>query len=120
MTTKQPRKQHLALYSAHLHSRHRFLSAPLNRELREKHKTRSIPIRKGDRVRVLRGDFKKLEGDVMEVDTKHRFIRVEGASVAKADGTQVAKMIKPSNVMLLKLVEDRERARIFERRSKSG
>lgn len=120
MATKQPRKQRSALYSAPLHSRHKLLSAPLSRELREKHKTRSLPLRKGDRVRVLRGDFKKLEGDVVEVDTKHRFIQVEGASVTKADGTQVPRMIHPSNVMLLKLAEDRERSRVFERRSKSG
>lgn len=120
MVTKQPRKQRLALYSAPLHSRHKLLSAPLSRELREKYKTRSLPIRKGDRVRVLSGDFKKLEGDVVEVDTKRGVIQVEGASVTKADGTQVSEIIQPSNALLLRLAEDKERARILERRSKSG
>ncbi len=120
MVTKQPRKQRLALYSTPLHSRHKLLAAPLSRELREKYKTRSLPLRKGDRVRVLHGDFKKLEGDVVDVDTKHQFVQVEGASVTKADGTQVPRMIRPSNVMLLKLAEDKRRTRVLERRSKSG
>lgn len=120
MVTGRLGKQRLALYSAPLHLRHKFLSASLSRELREKYKTRSLPLRKGDRVRVLRGDFKKLEGEVVEVDTKHRFIQVEGASVTKADGTQVPRWIQPSNVVLLKLAEDKERARILERRSKGG
>lgn len=82
--------------------------------------TRSLPVRKGDRVRILSGDFKKLEGEVIEVDTKRRFIQVKGAVVAKADGTEVPTMIRPSNVMLLKLAEDRERTQVLERRSKSG
>jgi large subunit ribosomal protein L24 len=103
-----------------MHSRHKFLAAHLSRELREKHRTRSLPIRKGDRVRILRGDFKKLDGEVTEVDAKRRFIQVKGAIVTKADGTEVPTMIRPSNVMLLKLVEDRERTQILERRSKSG
>lgn len=120
MTAKQPRKQRLALYSAPAHARHKFLSAPLSRELRGKHGTRSLPVRKGDRVRIIRGDFKKLEGEVIEVDPKRRFIQVKGATVTKADGTEVPMLIRPSNVVLLKLVEDRERTQILERRSKSG
>lgn len=120
MVSKQPRKQRLAIYSAPLHLRRRFLSAPLSRELREKHKTRSLPVRKGDRVRVVRGDFKKLEGDITEVDTKSHFVQVEGASITKADGTQVPRPVRASNIMLLKLAEDKERAKILERRAKSG
>lgn len=120
MVTKQPRKQRLALYSAPLHARHKYLSAPLSRELRSKHKTRSLPVRKGDRVRILSGDFKKHEGEVVKVDTKSQRVQVEGTSVTKADGTQVPSMTKASNVVILKLVEDRERARVLERRSKSG
>lgn len=103
-----------------MHSRHKFLSAHLGPELREKYRTRSLPVRKGDRVRILSGDFKKLEGEVIEVDTKRRFVQVKGAVVTKADGTEVPTMIRPSNVMLLKLAEDRERTQILERRSKSG
>ncbi len=120
MVSKQPRKQHLALYAAPLHRRHRFLSAPLSRELRGKYKTRSLPVRKGDKVRVMQGDFKKLEGDVLEVDTKRRRIQVQGATTTKADGTQVDRPLAPSNVVLIKLASDKERDKVLERRSKSG
>lgn len=120
MVTGRPRKQRLALYSASLHLRHKFLSAPLSRELREKYKTRALPVRKGDRVRILRGDFKKLEGEVVNVDTKSRTIHVEGVSTTKTDGTRVPRSIQPSNVVLLKLAEDKERAQVLERRSKGG
>ena len=68
----------------------------------------------------MHGDFKKLEGDVIKVDTKHRVIQVKGAIVTKADGTEVPRIIRPSNVMLLKLTEDKERTQVIDRRSKSG
>ena len=120
MVSKHPRKQHLALYTAPLHRRHRFLSAPLSRELRGKYKKRSLPVRKGDKVRVMRGDFKKLEGDVLEVDTKRSRIQVQGATTTKADGTQVTRLLAPSNVVLIKLVSDKERDKVLERRLKGG
>jgi len=120
MVSKLPRKQHLALYAAPLHRRHRFLSAPLSRELRGKYRTRSLPVRKGDRVRITRGDFKRLEGDVLEVDTKRRRVQIQGATTTKADGTQVPMSVVPSNVVLIKLASDKKRDKVLERRSKGG
>lgn len=96
------------------------LSAPLGRELREKYKTRSLPVRKGDRVRIMCGDFKKLEGDVLDVNTKRRLINVQGVTTTKADGTQIPRPVAPSNVMLIKLASDKEREQVLKRRSKSG
>lgn len=71
-------------------------------------------------MRVMRGDFKKLEGDVLEVDTKRRRIQIQGATTTKADGTQVPMPVVPSNVVLIKLASDKERDKVLERRSKGG
>ena len=120
MSSRLPRKQRLRLYAAPLHARHKHLAAPLSPELKQKYGSRSLPVRKGDKVKILQGDFIGLEGDVIEVDTKHYRIKVSGASIAKADGTEVPRSISPSNVMILKLTPDKERDRIFERRSKVG
>ncbi len=103
-----------------VHRRHKLMAARLSKELREKYKARSLPVRKGDRVKIIKGDFKKLDGDVLEVDVENRLIRVQGASVTKADGSQVVRAVRPSSVMLLKLVEDKKRMRSIERRSKLG
>lgn len=71
-------------------------------------------------MRVMSGDFKRLEGDVLEVDTKRRRIQIQGATTTKADGTQVPMSVVPSNVVLIKLASDKERDRVLERRSKGG
>ena len=120
MVSKQPRKQRKRLYSMPLHSKHKLLAARLSKDLKEKYKIKSLSVRKGDRVKILRGDFKKMDGEVLEVNTKKQTITVQGVNVTKADGSQVNRPIRPTNVMLLKLVEDKERLRTTEGRSKIG
>lgn len=68
----------------------------------------------------MRGDFAKLEGDILEVDTKRRLISVAGVVTKKADGTEVLRPIHPSKVVIIKLKPDKERDKIIQRRSKVG
>ncbi len=120
MSTKSPRKQRKARYQAPLHVKHKFLAAPLSRELRVQYNRRSLPVRKGDRVKIMRGDFKGMEGEVTRVDTKRGVIYVEGASITKADGTQVQRPINPSKVTLMRLAEDRWRTKVLQRGGGTG
>ncbi len=115
--SKQPRKQRKAYYNAPLHKRQKLMSAPLSRELREKYGIKTLPVRKGDKVRVLRGDFKGKEGEVVRVDLKNYVIYVDGVTIEKADKTPVFRPIHPSNVMIVSLkLDDKWRKKIIERR----
>jgi len=111
MVSAQPRKQRLLHYRAPLHRRGKFLGAHLSKELRERLGKRHLRVRRGDRVRILRGDFKGLEGEVLSVDTKRERVYVQGASIRKADGTEVPMGIHPSNLLILKLAEDKRRVK---------
>jgi len=101
--SKQPRKQRKARYNAPLHIRHKFMSAALSDELRDKYGKRSFPLRKGDTVRVVRGDDKGKEGKVRTVDLKGEKITVEGVVVARSDLSEVPRTVHPSNVVITKL-----------------
>ncbi|MBP1911882.1 50S ribosomal protein L24 [Thermococcus stetteri] len=115
---KQPRKQRKFLYNAPLHLRGKIMSAPLSKELREKYGVRNLPIRAGDKVKVMRGDFKGVEGKVVEVDLKRYRIHVEGVTHKKTDGTEVFYPLHPSNVMIVELnLDDERREKIIERRA---
>ena len=103
MVSSQPRKQRKYRYQAPLHIRHKFMGAMLSDELREKHGIKSLPVRTGDTIKVLRGDHKGTEGKVSVVDLKKMTITVDGVSVAKSDGTEVPRPIHPSKVMITKL-----------------
>jgi large subunit ribosomal protein L24 len=99
-TSAQPRKQRKWLFSAPIHARHKLVSAMLSKELKEKYNRNSVPVRKGDTVKIMRGDMKGHSGEVMKVDLKKYKIFIQGVTAKKADGTDVEKPVAPSNVMV--------------------
>ena len=108
-SSKQPRKQRKYLANASLHLRRKFMSATLSKELRKKYNKRSIPIIKGDKIKVFVGQFKKKEGRITMVN-------VEDVQMAKRDGTRVFYPIHPSNVVITELnLNDKKRRNILER-----
>jgi len=120
-SSTQPRVQRRQLYTMPLHLRHKLFNAPLSRELREKYGVKRLPVRVGDVVRIMRGDFTGVEGKVVKVDLKRVRIFVEGVQIKKADGTPVYYPIHPSKVMIVKLdLSDKYRLKIIERRRRAG
>lgn len=110
ISSKQPRKQRKYRYNAPLHVRHNFLSAHLSKELRGKHKTRNMPVRKGDEVLVMRGAFAGKKAKVSAVDSKSGKITLEGLTRAKRDGSKTAVKFEPSKMQIIALHgEDKER-----------
>ncbi len=118
LDTKQPRKQRKFLHNAPLHLRSKMMAATLSENLREKYGVRNLPVRVGDKVRVMRGDFKGKEGKVMEIDLKRYRIHIEGVTQKKTDGTEVFYPVHPSNVMIVELnLDDEKREKIIKRRA---
>lgn len=103
--SKKARKQRKAFFNAPSHVRRRNISSHLSEDLQKDYGIRSLPVRKGDTVRVMRGDedIQGIEGKVAEVLTKTGRLTVEGVTIAKADGTQIARPVHASKVMITKL-----------------
>lgn len=118
--SKKPRKQRKFLYNAPLHLRRKMISAHLSKELREKYKRRSFPLRTGDEVKVMRGEFKGVVGKVVKIDTKKYKVYVDTVKKKRSVGTEYLVPISPSNLMIIKLnLEDKCRIKMLER-GKSG
>ncbi|MBI2047318.1 50S ribosomal protein L24 [Candidatus Pacearchaeota archaeon] len=108
--SRQPRKQRKYRAKSPLHIRHRFLSSNLSKELRKRHGRRSIEVRKGDSVRIMRGEFKRKTGKVDRVDLKRTRINIQGIQRAKKDGTKISVWFAPSNLQITELnMDDKER-----------
>ncbi len=116
--SKQPRKQRKSVYQAPLHRRRKMIASHLNAKYLEdakKYYPRSAVVRKGDTVRIVRGSLAGHVGKVEAVDTRSMRITIDGATVSKADGTQIAAKIHPSNVVIEKLdLSDTIRKKKFE------
>ncbi|MCD6324168.1 MAG: 50S ribosomal protein L24, partial [Desulfurococcales archaeon] len=116
--SKKPRKQRLAVYRAPNHKRKNLLTAPVSPELRAKYGIKRLTVRKGDTVKIMRGEWKNHEGKVVSVDYQKIAIHVDGVTIRKADGTPVYYPIHPSNVMIISLdLSDKKRRAIIERRT---
>lgn len=117
MKTTSPRKQRKQLYNAPLHKRYKAFSAPLSKELKKSHGTNTLPVRRGDTVKIMRGERKGFEGKVAGIDrTKYR-ISIEGATREKVDGTAIPVLIHPSKIMITNLnLDDKWRREILKRK----
>lgn len=104
-TSTKARKQRKARANAPLHRKTRMVAAHLDASLIKEYNVRSVTVRKGDTVKIIRGakDFKTGEAKVASVDLKHMKLIVENITVPKADGTQKPKPIDPSDVVITKL-----------------
>jgi large subunit ribosomal protein L24 len=98
------------LYTASQHLLSKQLGSHLAKDLSEKYHCKSLRVVEGDSVKVLRGEFKGIEGKVTRVSTEKRGIAIEGIKREKLKGGNVDIYIHPSNVIITSLnLEDKWR-----------
>jgi len=101
--SKKPTKQRNYRRKAPMHARRKMMGSHLSPELRKKYKKRSVPVRKGDEVLIMRGLFKGTKGKVEEVKRKSYKVFVENIFYEKKNGTKVKLAIDASNLMVTSL-----------------
>jgi large subunit ribosomal protein L24 len=94
------------------------VSVHLSKDLISKYGIKNFPVRKGDLVRIVRGDAEKdeklnivgKEGKVIKIVTDEGKVIIENINIAKADGKMKPRKLDPSAVVLTKLIlEDKKR-----------
>jgi len=102
--------------NAPLHIKRKFVRSHLSKELKQKYGKRSMGVRVGDKVKIVRGQFKKKEGRVEEILLKDAKLYISGAEAIKKDGGKRFYPVDPSNVIITTLVlEDKKREAILNR-----
>ncbi|MCK4649982.1 50S ribosomal protein L24 [Candidatus Pacearchaeota archaeon] len=115
-SSKQPRKQVKFRANAPNHIKKKFMGSTLDKALREKYGRRSISVRNGDEVKIMRGKFKGKQGKVGIVDIKNTRIQVDGIQRVKSfGGEKLITWFHPSNVKIIILdVSDEKRLKSSE------
>ncbi len=88
------------IFNAANHFRSKQLGSTLSKELRGKYGRRSARVVEGDSVRVMRGEFKGIDGKVTRVSPEKNGIAIEGIKREKLKGGNVDIYIHSSNVMI--------------------
>jgi large subunit ribosomal protein L24 len=85
------------------HQRDKMVGAMLEDSLRKQYGRKNVRVIKGDSVRVMRGEYKGVEGKVEKVHTERATFHIEGIQREKIRGGQVKVPIHSSNVMVIGL-----------------
>ncbi len=112
--SKSPRKQRKRVQKAAMHERKNMLKCRLDEFLQEEYGLRSLVVKKGDLVRIMRGQFRDTEGKVTEISYKRGVVFLDNTTITKADGKEAAVPVHPSNLMLVKLELNDERKALIE------
>ena len=101
--SSKPKKQRKFFHEMGLHKKQKSVSSTLSKSLRKSMGKRSLPLRKGDRVKVLRGKNRKFEGKVLRVDYIKMQVFLEKLVRKKSDGTEKPIPLHASNMMIVDL-----------------
>jgi large subunit ribosomal protein L24 len=120
VASTQTRKQRKYRYNAPLHIKGKFLTSHVVKDLAKKHGTKSMRVRVGDKVRVMRGQFKNREGKVERVDVKTSKVFINKIDFLKKDGaTRVAYPVDASNLMIVEFdTSDKRRNQKLKKETK--
>ena len=103
------------IFQAPHHYRSKQLGSMLSKELQEKYHKPSVRVVEGDNVKVMRGEFKGIEGKVTQVSPERHGVAIEGIKREKLKGGNVDLYIHPSNLMITGLnLEDKWRQNRLE------
>mmetsp|Transcript_7236 Transcript_7236/g.14340 ORF Transcript_7236/g.14340 Transcript_7236/m.14340 type:complete len:139 (-) Transcript_7236:106-522(-) len=117
--TSSRRKMRKAHFGATSVERRVRMSGALSKELFMRHHVRSLPLRKDDEVRVLRGKFKGKEGKVVQCYRKKYVVHVERCTTDKNNGQTVHVGIDASNCEITKIKMDKSRKNILDRKNRT-
>ena len=118
--SSQRRKSRKAHFTAPSSLRRKIMSAQLSKDLSAKWLCRSIPVRHGDTVKVVRGALKGREGKVTEVYRRRWCIHIEKLTKEKTNGQQAKMPVHPSNVQVTNLRLDKDRKALLARKKRDA
>ena len=103
---KPTKNRNQQIYQAPYATRSKQLSSPLSKELQKKYSKRRVRIAIDDSVKVIRGEYKGIDGKVTKVSTMKNSIAIEGIKKEKLKGEKIDVYIHSSNVVITGLNTD--------------
>ena len=107
--SSQRRTNRKKYFKADSNKKRIFMSSKLDKSLRKDYDLKTIPLRKGDEVKITRGNYKGKVGNIVQISRKGIFLYVSTVTFKKMKGDEAYLPIHPSNVEVLKLVLTSER-----------
>ena len=107
---KPTKMRNKLIYRATFHTRSKQLGSQLSEDLRKKYGKKSVRVIEGDSIKIVRGEFKGVDGKISKVSTEKSSVAVEGVKKEKTKGDKFDVYIHTSNLLVTDLnTEDKWR-----------
>jgi large subunit ribosomal protein L24 len=91
------------IYRATFQTRSKQLGSPLSKELHKKYGKRSVRVNEGDSIKIVRGEFKGVDGKIAKVSPQKNSVTIEGIKKEKTKGDKFDVYIHTSNLLVTSL-----------------
>lgn len=116
--SKRPGKQRKYSANAPLHIKSKMMSANISKDLRKKYGKRNVVVRKGDKVKIMRGKFRKKEGKILRIEMKKDRVFIEGIQKKKIDGSNAQVPVKVSKIQIIEfMLDDKKRMNMLQEKT---
>jgi large subunit ribosomal protein L24 len=91
------------IYLATFQTRSKQLGSALSKDLQKKYGKRSVRVNEGDSIKIVRGEFKGVDGKIAKVSPQKNSVTIEGIKKEKTKGDKFDVYIHTSNLLVTSL-----------------
>ena len=103
---KPTKMRNRLIYRASHVTKSKQISSPLSKELQKKFSKKSVRVVEGDSIKIVRGEFKGVDGKVAKISVQNSSIAIEGVKKEKTKGEKFDVYVHSSNVIVTSLSSD--------------
>ncbi len=91
------------IYRATFQTRSKQLGSALSKDLHKKYGKRSVRVNEGDSIKIVRGEFKGVDGKISKISTQKSSVSIEGIKKERTTGEKFDVYIHTSNLVVTSL-----------------
>jgi len=91
------------IYRATFTTKSKQLGSALSKDLHKKYGKRSVRVIEGDSIKIVRGEFKGVDGKISKISTQKNSVSIEGIKKEKTKGDKFDVYIHTSNLVVTSL-----------------
>ncbi len=100
---KPSKMRNKMIYLATFQTRSKQLGSALSKDLQKKYGKRSVRVNEGDSIKIVRGEFKGVDGKIAKVSPQKNSVTIEGIKKEKTKGDKFDVYIHTSNLLVTSL-----------------
>ena len=82
------------------------ISSPLSKDLQKKYTKKSVRVVEGDSIKIVRGEFKGVDGKIAKISIQKNSVAIEGVKKEKTKGEKFDVYVHSSNIVVTGLNSD--------------